>query len=229
MSPTIVAWIGCLRVSRDDGETWGAIERLPAGLLGPIKNKPIAMSNGEILCGSSVETWASWTCWAEVIGIDGRWSRFGPMIYPEFEKRPPGQLAGLIQPTVWESSPGRITSLMRSTIDVARVAQSVSTDFGRTWSPAESTALPNPNSGIDAVRTSDGRVVLCYNPSSTARTPVSLAISEDDGETWGAPFDLETGAPEFSYPAIIQASDGLIHVTYTHRRTRVAHAIVELD
>jgi predicted neuraminidase len=75
----------------------------------------------------------------------------------------------------------------------------------------------------------DGRVALVYNHSQTARSPLDLAISNDDGRTWGAPKVLEDGPGEFSYPAIIQSADGKLHITYTWKRRRIKHVVVNLN
>ena len=113
---------------------------------------------------------------------------------------------------------------MRSTRRVGAVCASASDDYGRTWSPAVPTAIPNPNSGLDAVRLADGRIVLACNPVPEGRTPLSLLVSADNGETWPVRIDLETGEGEYSYPSIIQAADGRIHIVYTWRRTTIRHA-----
>lgn len=221
VAPTVPAWTGCSQLSRDGGITWEAPVRFPAGLLGPIKNKPIRMSNGEILCPTSVEAYGVWTCWVELLGVEGvPQQRFGPIAVP-------GEPFGIIQPTLWESEPGRIHLLARATKRIGAVCSAVSTDYGRTWPAASPTSLPNPNSGIDAVRLQDGRIVLAYNPVHAGRSPLSLSESGDNGRTWSAPLHLETEPGEYSYPAIIQTEDGLVHVTYTHQRTRIHHVVLE--
>jgi len=96
-----------------------------------------------------------------------------------------------------------------------------------TFSPAAETDLPNPNSGIDVVRCKNGDLILIYNPTTLTRTPLSLARSPDDGKTWKKVYDLETEPGEYSYPAMIVASTGLLEITYTWRRTHIKH--VRLD
>jgi predicted neuraminidase len=86
--------------------------------------------------------------------------------------------------------------------------------------------LPNPNSGTDAVTLADGRHLLIYNHSETARSPLAIAVSRD-GEAWTPAVTLETEPGEFSYPAIIQAADGTVHVTYTWKRRKIAHAVID--
>ena len=130
---------------------------------------------------------------------------------------------GVIQPTLWESAPNQIHMLLRSTR--GRVFRSDSTDGGRSWNQAYPTALPNNNSGLDLTRLPDGTLLLAYNPIEGnwgSRTPISLAASNDEGETWERLLDMETGEGEFSYPAII-TQGGQIHVTYTTNRRNIAH------
>jgi predicted neuraminidase len=141
----------------------------------------------------------------------------------------PRHFAGVIQPTLWEYAPGQVKMLMRATQRVGCVCAAVSPDHGRTWSPAERVAVPNPNSGLDAVRLRDGRIALACNPTTEGRTPLSVLISEDNGVTWPRRIDLETGPGEYSYPAIIQGADGRIHVAATHRREGIMHYVLEAE
>jgi predicted neuraminidase len=105
-----------------------------------------------------------------------------------------------------------------------RVARADSKDGGRTWSPAYLTDLPNNNSGIDLLALDDGRLALVYNPVGKnwgPRTPLNLALSQDNGATWQdvAAFEDEPEG-EFSYPAIVETSTGLA-VSYTWKRQRI--------
>jgi predicted neuraminidase len=222
---------------------------LPAGLVGPAKNKPITLSNGDILCGASHETWGSWACWVEASSDGGRsWTKHGPIVAPGASRYESGSdavvsavwdeasgtlvlprhFSGVIQPTLWEHAPGRVKMLMRSTQQVGCVCAATSDDYGRTWASSERVAVPNPNSGLDAVRLRDGRIALACNPAPEGRTPLSVLVSHDNGATWPQRFDLETGAGEYSYPAIIQAGDGRVHVVATHRRERIMHYVFDV-
>lgn len=232
VGPSPREWVGAYRTSTDGGRTWSPVEYMPAGQLGPIRNKPIVLSNGDILAGTSVEAgyeggtpadapYRSWATWIERSPDGGKtWQKHGPITVP-------GENYGVIQPTLWETDEGHVKMLMRSTGRIGWICSSVSTDGGKTWSPARPTDLPNPNSGIDAVKLSDGRVVLVYNHSQDSRSPIHLAVSSDDGESWGDPLILEQGEGEFSYPAIIQTGDGTIHITYTWKRQRIRHLTVD--
>ena len=267
--PTVPAWSGLYLQSTDAGRSWSAPVMLPAGLTGPAKNKPITLSNGDILGGASAETWRNWTAWVEINADGGRsWTRYGPIITPADAQsrgdplwspggdttragaapapadsalvsatwdtttgqlRLPQEHRGVIQPTAWEYAPGRLKMLLPATQAVGAVCITESSDFGRTWSPARPTTIPHSNTGLDAVRLTDGRIVLACNPTHEGRSPLALLISIDNGETWSRRLDLETAAGEFSYPSIIQAGDGRLHLLYTHRRTHIQHVIVDLD
>lgn len=220
VGPSPQSWTGAYRTSAD-GKTWGTPTYLPAGLLGPIKNKPIRLVNGDLVAGTSVESHRAWACWVEISSDEGRtWKKYGPITLP-------GHPYGIIQPTLWESEPGQLKMLVRSRGPVNFIGEATSSDGGRTWSPARPTALPNPNSGLDAVRMKDGKIALVYNHTARGRTPLNLAFSKDNGKTWGAPLVLEDESGEYSYPAIIQTSDGLLHITYTWRRQRIKHMTVD--
>lgn len=245
---SVPTWTGMYLKSRDGGESWSEPVMLPAGLIGPAKNKPITLSNGDILCGTSSETWGSWTCWVEANSDGGQsWTKHGPIVAPGADRYEAGSekavsavwdlaaghlvlprgFAGVIQPTLWEYAPGRVKMLMRATQRVGCVCASQSEDYGRTWSPAERLSIPNPNSGLDAVRLRDGRIVLACNPVPEGRTPLSVLVSDDNGVTWPRRIDLETDPGEYSYPAVIQAEDGRVHLVATHQRTQIYHYMLE--
>lgn len=215
-------WSAARMFSRDEGASWSAVEHLPAGLYGPIRAKPLVLKNGTILAGSSVESYGTWACWIERSTDNGRtWTRIGPIAGP----RSPtparaGESHGIIQPSLVDFGGRHIRLYARSTNDIGRICRADSFDDGLSWSAAERTELPNPNSGIDVVRLRDGRLVMVYNNSTTARTPLTLAVSAD-GERWTNFRELETGPGEYSYPAIVQARNGDLLITYTWRRQRI--------
>jgi predicted neuraminidase len=133
----------------------------------------------------------------------------------------------VIQPTVWLGADGQVHMLMRSTERIGRIVASSSADGGLTWTAGRATELPNPNAGIDVVRLRDGRLVLVYNHLPEGRNAIHLAVSADDGKSWSAPELLESGPGEYSYPAAIETADGLVHITYTWRRTRIRHLVID--
>jgi predicted neuraminidase len=212
-----MSWTAYVRRSSDNGKSWDKAEQFPAGLLGPIKNKPIQRGDGTILAGTSVESYKAWTCWVERSSDDCKtWRRFGPI-------RVPDHPYGIIQPTLFETSDKKIVALCRSR-SLGFICRAESKDGGETWSEAKATELPNPNSGIDLVQTDKRDLFLVYNHTKHGRTPLNLAWSGDDGKSWKAAATIEEEAGEFSYPAIIQAQDGQLHITYTWNRKHIKHA-----
>ncbi|MEZ4898103.1 MAG: sialidase family protein [Saprospiraceae bacterium] len=232
IGPSPQQWIGAYRTSTDAGETWSEVQYLPAGLLGPIRCKPLLLADGTWLAGSSVEAgyrsdspagapYRAWTVWVErSIDRGLHWSKQGPITVP-------GEPWGVIQPTLWETENGEIRMLMRSTQRLGKIMFATSPDQGLTWSTATATALPNPNAGIDVVKLINGKLVLIYNHTQDNRKSIHLAVSDDDGQTWSDPYVLEEGRGEFSYPAVIQSPDGLVHVTYTWERTHIRHLVID--
>jgi predicted neuraminidase len=172
-----MSWSGYVRRSTDKGQSWDKPEQLPAGLLGPIKNKPISVVNRTILAPTSVESHRAWACWIERSVDDGKtWKRFGPI-------QVSGHPYGIIQPTLLERKDGSLLALCRSR-GLGVIVQAESKDGGETWTAANKTELPNPGSGIDGVRAASGEFYLVYNHSKQHRTPLNMARSMDEGKTW---------------------------------------------
>ncbi len=217
VGPSPSTWWGERSLSHDDGKTWSKAERLTGGALGPIKNKPVALADGTLLCGSSTEH-DGWRLVMERTRDLGKtWERTGPLN---------DKSLGAIQPTILDWGPGRLQILCRPNGE-GKLVESWSADGGKTWSPPTRAALPNPDSGIDAVRLRDGRALLVYNHTTTDRSPLNVAVSSD-GKVWQAALVLEDQpGREFSYPAVIQTADGLVHVTYTYWRERVKHVVID--
>ena len=219
--PSPREWWGMLTTSKDAGESWSMPVRLPAQIDGPVRNKPILLSNGSLLCGSSTE-YDGWRLHFEITKNVRDWQRVGPIN--------DASKFNAIQPTILTHADGTLQALCRTQEQV--VVSTKSTDLGQSWSPLEATSLPNPNSGIDGVTLADGRHLLVYNHTTRTSEPrgrgmLNVAIS-DDGEDWQAALtlELERGG-EFSYPAVIQTDDGLVHITYTWKRKRIKHVVVD--
>ena len=218
-------WWGEAILSTDGGNTWSESQKLPEGFLGPIKNKPIQLSNGNILCPSSVESLdGKWSVHLEITNEDlTKWDKI------KIEK---DDSVGVIQPTIVEHPDGRLQMLCRSQQNL--VYETWSEDRGLHWSKLSKTNLPNPNSGIDAVSLINGKFILVYNPLLQGpdwyygRNVLNAAVSED-GINWNDIYQLENEKEgEFSYPAVIQAHDNSIHITYTAKRKSIRHVILRI-
>ena len=222
-------WWGMMTQSHNNGETWEEPWRLGTdpklgslpNLLGPVKNKPIELSDGSIVCPSSSEH-EGWRVHFEVTRDFGKtWEVIGPI--------EEATNFNAIQPSLLTYPDGRWQVLCRSL--EGSLAQSWSEDKGKTWSPITATHLPNPNSGTDAASLIDGRKLLVYNhtvsraPFPSKRNMLNVAISED-GKKWNPILTLERAEGEYSYPSCIQTSDGLVHITYTWKRESIRHVVL---
>lgn len=212
--------------STDDGKTWSeAVELVPGdkGGRGPVKNKPVILSDGAWLAPGSTE-FDGWKSFVDRSSDQGQtWERSADFDTPKRrDKRFSGE--GSIQPTLWESEPGKVHALLRTA--AGWVWRTDSEDGGKTWSTVSCTNLPNNNSGLDVLRLEDGRLFLVFNPVGVdwgPRTPLDLAVSSDNGKTWRRMAHLEDDPDldsEYSYPAIVRTKDG-VAISYTWNRRMV--------
>jgi predicted neuraminidase len=222
VGPSPQTWWGMMRTSRDDGHTWSEAVRLPDAILGPIKNKPVRFADGVILAPSSTESPDRPSRWRVHFerSVDGgrTWTTSSAGGLAD------GHDIDAIQPSILIHPGGRLEAVGRTRS--GRVFETWSADAGKTWTPMTLAALPNPNSGIDAVTLRDGRQLIVYNHTDRGRSPLNVALSLD-GKAWQAALVLESEPGEYSYPAVIQTSDGLVHITYTWQRQRIKHVVVD--
>ena len=228
VGPRVPAWRTWMMQSQDNGHTWSEPrELLPTDPVarGPVKNKPIVLHNGTVLAPGSDERNDRWRPFVD-ISHDGGQTFIPGNLLPITHSQITGK--GVIQPTLWESQPGHVHMLLRSTC--GRICRADSSDSGCTWSSIYPTHLPNNNSGFDcAVLDAQGALALVYNPvagdpenrGKGPRTPLSIALSFDHGLTWPRRLDLETDAGGYAYPAIIPTGAGMA-ISYTWRRERIA-------
>ena len=209
-------WNRCqlmMRYSDDNGHTWSPDEEM-TGLFGSLpRNVPITLQDGTLAVPLSGRTQA---------GSGGflLMTRDGGATW-----RQSGFMNRGSQPTVIQRNDGVLLALLRSE---PNILQSQSTDFGATWTAPEPIDLKCPGSGIAMCRLANGHLVLVFN-HSTERSPLNIARSTDEGATWGEVRVLEANPGEYSYPCVIQTSDGRIHITYTYRRYSIKHVEINED
>jgi predicted neuraminidase len=227
IGPSPETWWGMEVHSKDQGLTWSQPNRLPEGFLGPIKNKPIELDDGDWICPSSTETEEEPSKWQV------HFERFDYQ-HQKWTKTPSlndGIEIQAIQPTLLILGNGRLKAIGRSRQN--SIFETTSNDNGNTWQPLRLGTLPNNNSGLDALTLKDGRHLVVYNhvggtPGQWGgkRTPLNVAISKDSN-TWEPSVVLENTPVEFSYPAVIQTRDGLVHITYTWNRKKIKHVVLD--
>ncbi len=208
--------------SEDGAVTWSEPSEMisgdESGGRGPVKNKMLCASNGRLIAPASTER-GVWKAFVDVSDDGLNWQKCDI---------PASDDVNMIQPTLWESRAGHIHALMRT--NCGKIYRSDSDDNGITWCQAYETDMPNNNSGIDAVKLENGKVVLVCNPISDnwgARTPLTVYVSGDNGVTFEKLTDLETEAGKFAYPAVI-ADKNTVYITYTWNRKKIAFAEIEI-
>jgi predicted neuraminidase len=227
VGPSPATWWGMLKTSTDDGQTWSSARRLPEGILGPIKNKPVQLANGDILSPSSIEGNGGWRVHFERSRDFGQTWQATPAV------NDPKEIAAIQPSLLIHGGTNHLQAVGRT--KQSRVFTISSEDGGITWGRMSLLDLPNPDSGTDAVTLHDGRQLLVYNhnlrtgSNNKGRSPLNVAVSHD-GKEWSAALELENDpdAPNgFAYPAVIQTGDGLVHVTYTWHRQRIKHVVLD--
>lgn len=218
VGPSPSTWWGERIQSSDGGRNWSKRERLPGDYLGPVKNKPLRLADGTLVCGSSTEH-DGWRLHFELYDKEGK-----PLAHLEPQDNRAAPQA--IQPGLLTLRDETIVALCRPKMRGGLV-ETRSSDGGKTWSQGKLVGLPNPGSGIDTVTLADGRHLLVYNHTTSGRSPLNIAIAADDKLVWQAAVELENTPGEYSYPAIIQSADGMVHATYTWKRQEVRHAVID--
>jgi predicted neuraminidase len=216
IGPTPQTWWGMLTTSTDQGVTWAAPHRLPDDILGPAKDKPLLLSDGSLLCPTGIEGAGTRIHFERTTDLGQTWT-----VTPFLND---GKILRLVQPTLLDHGGGHLQFLARNR--TGNIYQGWSADNGKSWTDITPTDLPCPNSGIDALELADVRSLVVFDDSPKVRTPLTVAVSPD-GKAWKRVLVLEDGPPEYSYPAVIQTRDGMIHITYTWLRKRIRHVVLD--
>jgi predicted neuraminidase len=202
-----------------DGYIWEKPISLREELGWMLRAKPLALADGTVLLPVYDER--DWSSHVLLSKAGAPWRRFGHVLAQQASQ-------GLIQPALVPLRDGRVRMYLRTGGRGGFIWCSDSADGGRTWSYPEPTTLPNPNSGIDVLRLRSGLWLLAYNPSSSHRTPLSLALSGDEGASWQPAATVASGPGEFSYPTLAEDETGTVHLLYTHKRLAIRHCAFEV-
>lgn len=182
-------------------------------------NRPLRMSNGEVLLPVYREVSPNGVGF--LISSDGfkTWQ-----VHPQVEALWPGQGLALMASTV-ELQPGHLLAYLRA--NGGRILQTRSFDYGRTWTPAVPTDIASPWARVALVKLASGNLVVAHNPSTSARTPLRLALSSDGGLTWPHEVLVETDVTSrYDYPYVLETSDGFVHLGYTHNNKQNMRHVV---
>jgi predicted neuraminidase len=220
------------KVSKDAGETWSDsyVVSEKEGMM--VRGAPIVLDTGEYYLPVYHETGND----TEIVGADttSRFLRWNPK--EKLWKEEPGAIrsrSGNLQPAVVQLDSKRLVAYCRrgggyGPVKDGYIVKAESNDGGRTWSEGVDTQFPNPNSAIELLKLKSGSVLLVYNDSMSARTPLRVALSADGTKTWPWQRNIAGGKNSFAYPFAIQGRDGRIHVIFTSdSRTVVQHAVLD--
>lgn len=212
-----------VKISHDGGTTWTRSQRLT---LSPflnvselVRNNPLPMKGGGFIIPIYHECAGKFP---EILWIWGgqRDQRI------TFRRTRMAGGRSFIQPSIVACGSGVARAFYRSCSGDRVVAMATTGDTGATWSEPQNLELPNPDSALNALLLSKGRILLAFNDSKQTRNNLRLAISHDGGATWGRVAEIENSpGQEFSYPYLIRSLDGRIHLVYTWRRKRIKHVV----
>ena len=127
-----------------------------------------------------------------------------------------------IQATIAIAKDGSLSAYLRDNGPAPKRMQlTTSLDGGFTWSIAKDTDIPNSGAGFDMTTLNTGEWIMVYNETEEGRHDLTVAISEDEGETWKWKKKLELDergelATSSHYPAIIQGENGMVHTVYSY-------------
>jgi predicted neuraminidase len=219
------------KISRDGGQTWSDsfLVTLDEGTM--VRCHPIVLRNGDYLLPIYHETGND----PEVTGADStsRFLRKSPGSHQWVLSGVVQSDRGNLQPAIVQVSDSRLIAFCRRAGDYLPttrgwIVRSESNDGGFTWDRGTDTEFPNPNSAVELKRLANGHLLLVYNDSMSDRTPLTVAISQDDGGSFPHRRNLIEGPGSFAYPTAVQTSDGRIHVIFTSDdRTVIRHAVLE--
>jgi len=223
IGPKPSEWKGFLKRSYDNGISWTDAEVIPNNFYGPIKNKPLILNDSILILPSSTEN-DGWKIQFEISDVYAK--NWKSKIVVKSKN------INAIQPTIFNHGNNKLQAICRTRNRY--LAETWSYDGGRSWTELKLISLPSTNSGIDGITLQNGMHLLVYNhvfpekgKNKGPRTPLNIAISKD-GKKWYASLVLENNTEgQYSYPAVIQSADGMVHIVYTWKRERIKYVKID--
>ena len=230
VSVSVGGWSGSainFRVSEDEGESWSVARRL---VTSPFLNISTLVRGPAVLYADGTQ---GVPVYHELLGKFGEYVRLdreGRVL----DKARMSSGYSSLQPVVLPLDTVRAVGLMRKSGNSPPRVLSVETgDAGSSWSAMIPTPLANPDASIAALRTSSGELLVAFNDSEHDRSNLSLALSENDGDSWEVVHVFEPPAPvpapvdvasaRFAYPWLLESTNDELHLLYTWDRDRIAH------
>lgn len=221
----IGGWTGSslnVKTSPDEGRTWSRSRRLTLtpffNVSQLVRGRPVGLSGGGVVVPIYHESFGKFP---ELL-----WLHLTSDGFPRWRRTRIAGGRSFYQPALAVTGPREALALLRASGHTRRrVGLSVTSDAGRSWSPVVRLDLANPDSALDALPLSGGRILLAFNDSALVRENLRLAVSSDGGTRWVRIATLED-APggDFGYPSLLQGSEGMIHCVYTWNRRAIKHA-----
>lgn len=211
------------KFSDDGGQHWSPAKKLITtpflNISTLVRNPPLMLQDGGL----------GLPAYHEFVTKHGEWLRLDATGQLVDKVRMPHRRETL-QPTVAALDEQHALALLRDAgPGPGHVQLATSQDAGMSWQMAAPLPIPHSNASMALLRLNDGRLLMAGNPGS-GRASLLLYLSRDQGLNWQALGPVETGPeqdgrePEFSYPSLIQAKNGDIHLSYTWQRQGIRHA-----
>ncbi len=194
---------------------WSAPRRIGDGIL---LNKPTVLASGDWLLTSSV--WKADNSIKVYVSTDQgmTFQLRGTANIEDAKTRGPDE------PMIVERKDGSLWMMVRC----RGLAETISQDQGRTWTPVKRIAIPHPTSRFFLRRLKSGALLLVkHGPMNekVKREKLTAFISDDDGMTWQGGLMLDE-REDVTYPDGVQTEDGTIHIIYDHQRTPLGEVLM---
>jgi hypothetical protein len=217
-----------MRESRD-GINWSdeVLLKTPHRYLAGKIHQGHRLSDGTLIVGYAWDTWAEQGMPPATEGeMDiksgvlrskdgGRTWIPGGDLYAVVPKTSPHSITGLDEPATAVLHDDVIFALMRAS--GTKLYNAWSHDGGLSWDRPQPSTLSAHNSPAALWKVDhSGDLLVAWDNSTTGRTPLTVALSADEGHSWSAPrVIVDTSGPEqVSYPSAVQAKDGTMIVVW---------------